>query len=234
MVLLGAASDKGVLTIQCVPGTEVWWEGVSVGQTNENGVLVIQDIPPGVFRIGLKKNGFKELAAEIDVGPGEKSVTFKLERSELKRSPRKVVKQDSEKASGERSSKSARPSPGVQAQRSSPSPVEGNPAASYPVTGYLLALALAGGGIYCFKKYRLKLSCGFSPAAAPPPLQEQKTGEQPEVSPTPPVIPRDDFLEALKTREKMMEEGVEIVTPRDRSRVIDVEARDIREVEDES
>ncbi len=65
--LAAVPPEKASLTLHTEPGTEIVWEGVSLGRANSDGLLIIQDVPPGTFTVTFKKSGFHELTTELEV-----------------------------------------------------------------------------------------------------------------------------------------------------------------------
>ena len=72
---VAAPSDKGSLRIQSTPGTEVIWEGVSLDETDANGILTVTNVPPGRFNLVLKKSGFTSQKRVVEIAAG-KTVTL--------------------------------------------------------------------------------------------------------------------------------------------------------------
>ena len=77
--LAAVPPEKASLTLHTEPGTEIVWEGVSLGRANSDGLLIIQDVPPGTFTVTLKKGGFHELTTDIEVIQGEAELVLELE-----------------------------------------------------------------------------------------------------------------------------------------------------------
>jgi hypothetical protein len=76
-VLQGVAPAAGILTVQCLPDTEVLWEGLSLGMTGSDGTMTIAEIPPGRYSVALRKAGYQELVATIILDEGaEKVIPF--------------------------------------------------------------------------------------------------------------------------------------------------------------
>lgn len=74
-LLLAAAGDPAaVLQIRSHPGVEVLWEGVVLGETDSEGLLVIEDIPAGDYRLALKASEGSRRELQVSVSPGENKV----------------------------------------------------------------------------------------------------------------------------------------------------------------
>jgi hypothetical protein len=67
LLLAGASLGPGALRIETLPGVEVLWESVSLGHTDETGILDIEDVPAGSFSITLRKRGYVERTAMVDI-----------------------------------------------------------------------------------------------------------------------------------------------------------------------
>lgn len=65
-----APEELAALRIETQPGTKVIWEGVSLGTTGAEGLLVVEQIPPGRFSIELRKDGYRPSSVEIEVVGG--------------------------------------------------------------------------------------------------------------------------------------------------------------------
>lgn len=74
------AQDLGQLNIVSQPGVEVEWEGLSLGMTDDAGLLVIEGIPPGTYGLRLRKVGYRPRSSQVEVGAGERSVRMMLRR----------------------------------------------------------------------------------------------------------------------------------------------------------
>ncbi len=79
LLLAAPAAGKGALQIVSQPGVEVEWEGILLGETDARGLLTIRDIPPGDYRIALRKQGFRPMSRRLTVEPGESTVSLRLE-----------------------------------------------------------------------------------------------------------------------------------------------------------
>jgi hypothetical protein len=56
---------------------EVFIDGVKVGVTNQDGILLIEDLEPKTYQITLKKEGFKEVTVSQDATAGETNTVSK-------------------------------------------------------------------------------------------------------------------------------------------------------------
>ncbi len=79
LLLAAPAAEKGALQLVSQPGVEVEWEGILLGETDAKGLLTIRDIPPGEYRIALRKRGFRPLTRRLTVEPGDNVVSLRLE-----------------------------------------------------------------------------------------------------------------------------------------------------------
>ena len=238
--LAPALLEKGSLSLRTEPGTEIEWEGVSLGSTDSDGLLIIQGVPAGTFTVTLKKSGFNELTTDIEVLEGDAELVLELEAIP-KAPPKVVLKKPPPRAKSVNKRKKAR-TPVDKAPPESPEPAaeeteesiaeEVNDPATASGAGYylLIALVLVGGGIYGLQKFKT-----IRETASPDPsmhASETHGGPViPELEPEPENLEPAPFLEELKAREKMMDQDVEIIPP-ELPRVIDIES--IREVEEES
>ncbi len=67
------ASPSSVLRIRSQSGVTVLWEGVALGETDAQGLMVIEDIPPGGYRLTLRKAGYYPLEVLITATEGASS-----------------------------------------------------------------------------------------------------------------------------------------------------------------
>lgn len=65
-----AAGTAGVLRLQSQAGVEILWEGVALGETDSEGLLVIEGIPSGEYRLTLRKSGFHDLDTQVEMQEG--------------------------------------------------------------------------------------------------------------------------------------------------------------------
>ena len=257
-LLLANTAGEATLIIHSEAGTEVLWEGVSLGKTDSDGVRKIQNVPPGVFSITLKKNGFQDLMTRVEVGTVEKIIFLKLERriapvnpSPSKISPglagdkeirrqstqeRKPAREETKtvgEAFGNTAEVTAKNTDRAAKSREAPrTSEEVSPSSFYHFYFYLLAIAFlsgaVGGTLYYWKRSR----------ARPVPSETRTSPPQPsgESEPSPATFsaPADLFLEDLKQREKMLQEDAKVVPPKRRDRVIEIDVEDFRKIEGES
>ncbi len=71
ILLALSAGASGVFTLRSQAGVEVIWEGVVLGKTDAAGLMVIEEIPAGDYRLTLRKAGFHPLDVQITVEDGE-------------------------------------------------------------------------------------------------------------------------------------------------------------------
>ena len=80
LCLSAAAQERTTLTLRSQPGVEILWQGVRIGTIEEDGQLVIRNVPAGDFEIRLSKPGYRYRAGSIHI-EGSRPVTqaFALE-----------------------------------------------------------------------------------------------------------------------------------------------------------
>ena len=78
-LLLLQGEGGSTLRIQSQPDVQVLWEGVDLGTTDDAGVLTIADIPPGEYRIELRRPGFESESIRMEVEPGENVLNLELQ-----------------------------------------------------------------------------------------------------------------------------------------------------------
>ncbi len=67
------ADKRNTVRLQSQPSVEILWEGVPLGRTDAGGILVIEGIPSGEYRLTLRKQGFHQLDLQIKVEEGTSS-----------------------------------------------------------------------------------------------------------------------------------------------------------------
>ena len=72
------AADTGDLRIVSQPGVTVTWEGVSLGETDAEGVIDIAGIPLGAYEVRLSRTGFQPRGAVVEVRAGLSVVSLAL------------------------------------------------------------------------------------------------------------------------------------------------------------
>ena len=75
-----AQATDGQLNLVSQPGVEVFWEGVSLGETDDAGLLVIEGIPPGTYEVALRKSGYRNRTSRVEVTAGQRSLRLMLQR----------------------------------------------------------------------------------------------------------------------------------------------------------
>lgn len=61
------AQERTTLTLRSQPGVEVLWQGVRIGTIEEDGQLLIRNVPPGEFEIRLSKLGYQYRAESVRI-----------------------------------------------------------------------------------------------------------------------------------------------------------------------
>ncbi len=82
LLVAAAPVELGSLRLTSVPGAEVEWEGIPLGKTNADGVLLIRDIPPGDYTLTLSRAGYRTSTRSLTVVSGETVLSLGLERSQ--------------------------------------------------------------------------------------------------------------------------------------------------------
>jgi len=238
LALLGIIDgETGTLRIHSQPGTEVVWEGVSLGSTDAGGLLTVSEIPPGTFTLALRKAGFREFQKSVTITGGD---TTSLEAAlqpagpppSIKTSPPTKATAPRKRAEPPRSDQDNRLNELLKSEpKQGPLPVW--PAASRPApesTGIGVPIwpFLLGGTLLIVV---LWLSRKLKPAAfsrSPALLADSELLERAH-SPEKTAA----FLNDLKKREELLEQGVEIVPDKRKGPVIDLDSGSVREVEEQ-
>jgi hypothetical protein len=232
-LFIPVTTDSGTLRVESLPGTEVIWEGVSLGTTDRQGVLLVSDIPPGRFEIILSKAGFEEVRRLVKIEANEASLLRAgLDRSAAPGPQTAPPAAAAPPEAGEQlqlppDTEQYQPPASVQASesaRGSASPPQDStsawPLLLVPVVAFLV--------MYFLRRFR--------PAAlvpAPPALLSQEDRPQEDRLEPPDLTPRTtSFLRDLKKREELLEQGVEVERPR-KGPVIDLDAGSVRKIEDQ-
>ncbi len=205
VILLAVPGERtGALRIRSQPGVEVLWEGVALGKTDAEGLLVVEDIPAGDYLLTLRAPGFHQVDVRTTVAArGEAILELPL---------------SSTGALGDQP-----PSPGLAAEVST-APTIGTTTFLWLAVGLLLALV--GWRILL---PRLREGGASQPEPEPPWLQP--TADEPELStsePVPPTTGRGSptFLEDLKRREQNLGEVV-VGSQQPEETIIEVEAVEV-------
>jgi hypothetical protein len=80
VLLLLAIAANGVVRIHSEPDAAVLWNDIEVGKIGPTGALTVKDLPPGIYTVTVKKDGFKTLSTRVKVTPGEQTVRLSLEQ----------------------------------------------------------------------------------------------------------------------------------------------------------
>ncbi len=80
LLVTSSSVEKGSLRLTSQPGVEVEWEGIHLGETDADGILVVGDIPPGDYAVSLSKPGYFPRQSRLTISGGETAVTLGLER----------------------------------------------------------------------------------------------------------------------------------------------------------
>jgi hypothetical protein len=70
----------GTLRLQSLPGVEVLWEGVLLGETDRSGSLVIGGIPPGSYTVTLRRADFVGQTLNVTVEAGSQELKLPLRK----------------------------------------------------------------------------------------------------------------------------------------------------------
>ncbi len=249
LLILPASQDKGSLLIQTEPGTEVVWDGVTLARTDPKGRLSIEEIPLGRYTLVLRKEGFRKLQRDVEVQGGQVSLVLPLEaiptsrpQAPSKPPPRTTKTQppasDPAKAQLEAKKPVLPPEFKVTEKGDVPvwptSPQTQTPirsTRSYAFFWLFLFIAAAMVALMATLRRRPKREQPeFAPTILPADLEEELAEEEEEAAGEKPV----SFLNELKIREELLEQGVEIVKTKEKRTVIDLDASSVREVEDKS
>ena len=233
LTLLGAIDgETGILRIHSQPGTEVVWEGVSLGNTDTAGSLTVSDIPPGTFTLALRKKGFHEFQTSVTIAAGETISVDRELRPAVSLLPLPSTERPSQggrptgnRAESVRSDQDSRLAPkqgSLPAWPAASPPAPAKTATAVPIWPFVLGGALV---ILVFWLSRRLKPAAFS--RAPALLADSDVLPQHQ-----PAERTAAFLSDLKKREELLERGVEIVPERAKGPVIDLDSGSVREVEE--
>ncbi len=88
---LPSQTIDNTLEVTATPGTEVIWEGVSLGTIDRSGSMTIVGVPIGNFRIGLRREGYQDLSRRVEILEGANALRVELEQ---RPSPPPITAQD--------------------------------------------------------------------------------------------------------------------------------------------
>ncbi len=249
LLMLPASQDKGSLLIQTEPGTEVVWDGVTLAETDPKGRLSIEEIPLGRYTLVLRKEGFRRLQRDVEVEGGQVSLVLPLEaipvsrpKAPSKNAPgaAKTPPSSSDPAKAQIEPKRPVLPPEFKVTEKGDVPVwPTSPQNQVPVRStrsyafFWLFLFLAAAMIALMATLRRRPKreqLEPAPTILPADLEEEPVEEEEEIAGEKPV----SFLNELKIREELLEQGVEIVRTKEKRTVIDLDAASVREVEDKS
>lgn len=206
IALLAAPGEgTGALRIRSQPGVEVLWEGVALGETDAEGLLVVEDIPLGDYLLTLRAPGYRQIDVRTTVASGNSILELPLVADEAPAEP------------------SPPPTGGAD---SSAGQAFGNQALLWLGAG-LLVLVAAGWRIL---SPRRREAAADSPIAEPP-LPQPLAAEPAPPDTAPPPAPAADsptFLEDLKRREQSLEEHPPGTVGAPEETIIEVEAVEVR------
>ncbi len=256
----GEVAPKGgkrnTLNLRSQPGVEVFWEGVALGETDAGGLLIIDDIPSGDYRIALRKRGLRELDIQITI---EERTNPSIELLLKPVRPPGGAQATSEKAAGEsrvtdRETTLAEPAGETtlaeptseatvveQAKKASddlsPSPgssdTDARPELPFsPFLGVMaLLLALLAGAAGARFLPRSQKAIALSQAPPRRALDMHSEGE--EIPLFEEEVDRDapGFLEDLKQRERNIEDALDTAPRRQEETIIEVKAVEIKPAE---
>jgi hypothetical protein len=80
VLLLFAVAANGVVKIRSEPDATVFWNEIALGKVGPNGALTVKDLPPGIYRVTIQKEGYKTVNTQVKVTPGEQTVELSLEK----------------------------------------------------------------------------------------------------------------------------------------------------------
>ena len=80
LLVTSSSVEKGSLRLTSQPGVEVEWEGIHLGETDADGILVVGDVPPGDYAVSLSKPGYLPRESRLTISGAETAVTLRLER----------------------------------------------------------------------------------------------------------------------------------------------------------
>lgn len=235
-LVIPPSAETGTLKVQAQPGTEVVWDGVSLDKIDASGTFTISEIPAGRFQVGLRKPGFQREERPVTITAGQTSIlSVKLKplpATRLKPSLGKTNEATiAERVLREKAGKAdPQPQASIKSGRKR-GPVPLWPAARAPQpersettpfwVPFLILVAVVA-LIYLIKRMK--------PGTV---LRRPTVMSQPDAFET--TTPGDKgvpFLSELKKREELLEQGIEIIPARRGPRVIDLDAANVREVED--
>ncbi len=127
LLFLAAEAPGGSLVISTQPDVEVFWDGVPLGKTSSTGVLTVEGIPQGKYRLTLSKEGFESLTLSVAVDAEPKTLRARLrpasgeDPAEPGAEPSSAVPDTKPEASRQRTRPTA--TAPERRQRSSPPPV---------------------------------------------------------------------------------------------------------------
>lgn len=218
LVLLMMLQASGVVVIRTEPQAEIFWDGVSIGRADSEGVLKVRDVPLGVFRVSGRKEGFEEGGVEVRVDGGESSVRLLLK-------PVKKTVMPAGREMRETHAKELAPEPPkVVVQKKAEVTQEEVPDNTGRGVLLIVVLACVLGGLVTVARYRRKPQPLMQP---PPALVEAAVG------PLQSFTEESAFLDELKRQEEEREKDVTIVNVRPK-KAIEIRPEDIREVSEES
>ncbi len=232
-LLATIAGETGTLRIHSQPYAEVVWEGVALGRTDTDGVLTVSDIPPGTFRLAVRKTGFSEFQTTVTVAGGQMSFL----EAELRPPPPIKTPKGKPAGPGKRAEPVSSGHENLLNELLKSKPTQGPlpvwPAASRPApeasaNGIPVWPFVLGGAVIVLVFW---LSRKMKPAALSrsPALLDDSDLLQRAHTPEKAAA----FLSDLKKREELLERGVEIVPDRAKGSVIDLDSQSVREVEEQ-
>jgi len=255
LALIGVVyAESGTLRIQSEPGAEVLWEGVFLAKIDSEGRLSVSGIPPGSFKVVVRKPGFRDFRTSVTL-EADQSIVLDAPLEPISILAGETAREASPPPPGNETRKAVRArtdtgslgsvKPGTSSLSSAREDRANRPEAEASETvavssrepGHQVAQEIAGSipvwpfilGIAILALV-LWFSRRVKPIASPPSPALLAYPDIPE--PTRKPERTASFLSDLKKREELLEQGVEIVSP-PKSPVIDLDAASVREVEDQ-
>ncbi len=222
LFLATPTGPTGSLEIRTLPGTEVVWEGVSLGETDTGGSLLIEGIIAGEYSIVLRKEGHREAATRADISPGEESVLLLLLEEVPATAPvaaaRREERRQAGSSTGSESGPKAESDPARRTGSSSPDSrkAPGRPSAAgvrreptpAVAAALLMAVALFSGAlILAIRRYRAARRPARAVRYRHPPLEGRRSADE-RIRDRPAAAFLDDFKRREQALEHLPDEDV--------------------------
>jgi hypothetical protein len=189
------------------PGADVYLDGNYVAKTDTRGNLSMESLPPGLFRIMVKKNGCQPYDGSFQITEGEsKIVQVQLCRVQAAQSAgilSPVKKPRAEETAFPPESATARQPPeavpGTQAPPETKAAEDSWPSEILIVSAASAALLWAGLSIVKRRTRRAQMES--------PQIERIPSDDDPSGIPVSMIKPTPEFVDRLKRREELMEAG---------------------------